>query len=102
MGTGGLGGLGLVTAELLCEIGAKHIVLVSRSGKAKRYDGQGLEERLTKLLEFDEGKCVSVECCDMSNEGEVQSLLGRVREKHGNINTVVHARGRYTIVCCII
>ena len=75
------------------EIGAKHIVLVSRSGKAKNYAGQDLEERVAKLLELDDGKCVSIECCDMSNEGEVQSLLDRVREKHGSINTIVHASG---------
>ena len=59
--TGGLGGLGLVTAELLFNIGAKHIVLVSRSGKAKYYDGQHLEERLSNLLQLGNGSCVSVE-----------------------------------------
>ena len=36
---------------------------------------------------------MSIECCDMSNESEVKSLLKRVCEKHGNINTVVHASG---------
>ena len=40
---GGLVGMGLVTAQLLCDIGAKHIVLVTRSGKAKNYDSQHLE-----------------------------------------------------------
>ena len=40
--TGGLGGLGLVTAEALVEAGARKLVLVSRSGKIKR-DDQGLE-----------------------------------------------------------
>ena len=49
--TRGLGGLGLVTAEVLFDIGANHIVLVSRSGKAKNYDGQNLEERLSNLLQ---------------------------------------------------
>ena len=72
--TGGLGGLGLVTAELLFDIGAKHIVLVSRSGKAKNYDGQHLEDRLAKLLQLGNGACVSIECCDMSVEVEVKSL----------------------------
>ena len=91
--TGGLGGLGLITAELLYEMGAEHIVLVSRSGKAKNYEGQDLEIRLSKLLKAGDGICVSIECCDMSNEGEVQSLLKRVRENHGTINTIVHASG---------
>ena len=39
--TGGLGGLGIVTAETLVEMGVKNIVLASRSGKIK-HDGQGL------------------------------------------------------------
>ncbi|KAL9188495.1 LOW QUALITY PROTEIN: hypothetical protein ACHAXT_006873 [Thalassiosira profunda] len=91
--TGGLGGLGLVTAELLLEMGAKHIVLVSRSGKAKSYDGQHLEERLSNLLELDGGDRVSIEKCDVSNEAAVHALLQRVREEHGGINTIVHASG---------
>ena len=36
---------------------------------------------------------MSIECCDVSNESELTFLLKRVREKHGNINTVVHASG---------
>jgi hypothetical protein len=83
--TGGLGGLGIVTAELLSELGAKHIILCSRSGKAKNYAGQNLEDRVAKLLK---GKFVSIEKCDMSSETEVQSLLTRVRKNHGEINTV--------------
>jgi hypothetical protein len=47
--TGGLGGLGLVTAEALVEAGAQCVVLVSRSGSIK-YTGQGLESRLAGLL----------------------------------------------------
>ena len=91
--TGGLGGLGLVTTELLSELDAKHIILVSRSGQAKTYAGQQLEEILSRLLQLGNGRRVSIECCDMSNEGEVNSLLERVRKRHGNINTVIHASG---------
>ncbi|KAL7542765.1 hypothetical protein ACHAXR_013097 [Thalassiosira sp. AJA248-18] len=90
--TGGLGGLGLVTAELLVDMGATHVVLVSRSGKVK-HAGQGLEERLSRLQQLHDGEVVSVECCDMSEEETVKSLLARVREKHGSINTIVHASG---------
>ena len=64
----GLGGLGLVTAELLFDIGAKHIVLVSRSEEAKNYDGQHLEKRLANLLQLGNGAFVSIECCDISIE----------------------------------
>ena len=91
--TGGLGGLGLVTAELLSDLGAKHVVLVSRSGKAKNYSGQQLEEKLKHLRQLDDGNRVSVERCDMSNEEEVKVLLDRVRANHGCINTIIHASG---------
>ncbi|RYG61624.1 KR domain-containing protein, partial [archaeon] len=39
--TGGLGGLGLLTAKVLVKLGARHLFLVSRSGKIA-YEGQGL------------------------------------------------------------
>ncbi|RYG58420.1 KR domain-containing protein, partial [archaeon] len=38
--TGGLGGLGLLTAKVLVKLGARHLFLVSRSGKIA-YEGQG-------------------------------------------------------------
>eukprot|EP00584_Thalassiosira_punctigera_P001363 CAMPEP_0172527556 /NCGR_PEP_ID=MMETSP1067-20121228/2201_1 /TAXON_ID=265564 ORGANISM="Thalassiosira punctigera, Strain Tpunct2005C2" /NCGR_SAMPLE_ID=MMETSP1067 /ASSEMBLY_ACC=CAM_ASM_000444 /LENGTH=3313 /DNA_ID=CAMNT_0013311309 /DNA_START=123 /DNA_END=10064 /DNA_ORIENTATION=- len=90
--TGGLGGLGLVTAEALVEMGANHVVLASRSGAVK-HSSQGLEDRLEKLLGHDNGERVSIECCDMSKEDQVQSLLHRIRQKHRCINTIIHASG---------
>ena len=91
--TGGLGGLGLVTAETLVDMGADHVVLVSRSGRAKDYEGQNLQDRLTGLLDLNDGGLVSVECCDMSDEAVVACLLDTIRERHGGINTIVHASG---------
>ena len=82
-----------VTAELLNEIGAKHIVLVSRNGKAKDYAGQNLGHRLSHLFDVRDGTHLSVECCDVSKKGEVKSLIERVQDKHGPINTIVHASG---------
>ena len=46
--TGGLGGLGIVTAEALVEAGVQCVVLASRSGRVK-YSDQGLEQRLDNL-----------------------------------------------------
>lgn len=37
--TGGTGGIGLITAETLLDLGAEHVVLVSRSGRVKDYQG---------------------------------------------------------------
>merc|ERR1712161_180032 len=91
--TGGLGGLGLVTAETLVELGATHVVLISRSGKVKNYEGQDLQKRLNRLLEVRDGTAVSVECCDVCDEDAVCTFLKKVHEKYGRINTLIHASG---------
>ena len=65
----------MITAELSIDIGAEHIVLVSRSGKVKDYKGQNLQTRLSDLLDQNERAAVYVECCDVFNEEAVQSLL---------------------------
>jgi polyene macrolide polyketide synthase len=88
--TGGLGGLGLVTAEALVEAGARCVVLVSRSGRVK-YSDQGLEARMQGLMSS--GCQVVLETCDVSNEQQVAALLARVRVSHGPIRGVVHAAG---------
>ena len=90
--TGGLGGLGLVTAETLFEVKAEHVVLVSRSGKVKDYEGQNLQDKLDKLIEKRDVS-VSIKCCDMSNENNVSSMLSSTREECGKINTIIHASG---------
>ena len=90
--TGDLGGLGLLTAEVCAELGARNIVLVSRSGNPKQYDKQKLDGRLQKLLNLT--TCtVAVEKCDVADEAQVVDLLARVRRNHGEINAVVHSAG---------
>ena len=89
--TGGLGGLGLVTAEVLVESGVRCVVLVSRSGRVK-HSGQGLEERL-QSLQASTGAKVVIEQCDMGVEDEVAAMLARVRSSHGPLRMVVHAAG---------
>ena len=88
--TGGLGGLGIVTAEALVEAGARCVVLASRSGKVK-YSDQGLDERLEALQGL--GAKVVLEQCDTSVEAEVEAMLERVRSQHGPLRVVVHAAG---------
>ncbi|MEO0683213.1 MAG: KR domain-containing protein, partial [Pseudomonadota bacterium] len=105
--TGGLGGLGVVTAEVLAETGrASAVVLVSRSGRVK-WDGQGLAERLARLGaqpagsgtgtgrgEAGAGKVrVEIESCDVGDEDEVRELLRRVRERLGPVRGIWHAAG---------
>jgi len=88
--TGGLGGLGIVTAEALVEAGARCVVLASRSGKVKRSD-QGLDVRLGALRAS--GARVVLERCDTSVEQDVEAMLERVRTQHGPLRVVVHAAG---------
>ena len=88
--TGGLGGLGIVTAEALVDMGARCIVLASRSGKVK-YDGQGLQERLDALQAS--GARVVLEQCDTGDEESVVGVLERVRRECGPLRAVVHAAG---------
>ena len=88
--TGGLGGLGIVTAEALIETGMRCLILASRSGKVK-YSDQNLENRLQRLINC--GAKVVLETCDMSDESQVEALLARVRFNHGPLQVIVHAAG---------
>lgn len=88
--TGGLGGLGVVTAEALAEAGATKFILASRSGHVAR-DGQGLDDRLQALVT--QGVEVIREKCDTSSEKQVQALLEMIRAVHGPLQAVIHAAG---------
>jgi len=89
--TGGLGGLGILTAETLAELGARVLVLVSRESKVK-LQVQDLKARLKKIENTTSTK-ISIETCDISLESRVESLLGRVRHAYGSIDGVVHSAG---------
>jgi len=88
--TGGLGGLGVVTAEALVEAGATCVVLASRSGQLKHSD-QGLQQRLDALTAT--GATIAIEKCDVGDEAQVVALLERIRTQHGPLRVVVHAAG---------
>ena len=74
--TGGLGGLGLVTAQLLADMGATSISLLSRSGIIQRTD-QNLNAILDKVREKAN---VEVVACDVSKEDHVRNLY--TKQKH--------------------
>jgi hypothetical protein len=89
--TGGLGGLGLITAEVLVDYGVSCIVLASKSGVIKHLN-QGLEERLKLLSEGCKVRVVT-ERCDTAVESEVVAFLERIRREYGAPRVIVHAAG---------
>ncbi|CCF44301.1 PKSN polyketide synthase for alternapyrone biosynthesis protein [Colletotrichum higginsianum] len=74
--SGGLGALGLPLAEMLCELGARKLVLLSRSGHPTQPDTisvlEGLEAR---------GCCVEVAQCDIASKDDVEMLAQRLKER---------------------
>ena len=85
--TGGLGGLGALSARhLVAAHGARHLLLASRSGpKAK--GAKELEAELTAL-----GAKVKVVACDVSERDQVESLVASIPAKHP-LGAVIHAAG---------
>ncbi|MEU1287771.1 SDR family NAD(P)-dependent oxidoreductase [Kitasatospora sp. NPDC005856] len=85
--TGGTGLLGrLVARHLVAEHGARHLLLVSRSGER----APGVEELLTELTTL--GAHATVAGCDLADREAVAALLADVPAEHP-LTAVVHAAG---------
>jgi acyl transferase domain-containing protein/NADPH:quinone reductase-like Zn-dependent oxidoreductase/NAD(P)-dependent dehydrogenase (short-subunit alcohol dehydrogenase family)/acyl carrier protein len=84
--TGGLGGLGLVTAKAFVERGARNLVLTSRRSPS--------EEVLRAVHELEElGARVTIRLADVSVEAEVGALLDEIGETMPPLRGIVHAAG---------
>ncbi|QUI33663.1 SDR family oxidoreductase [Streptomyces alfalfae] len=86
--TGGLGGLGLVTARKLVALGARHLTLVSRGGKAT-------EEAAQVLAELSERAEVAIVRADVSDARDVRRLAGELAAGPHPVGGVVHAAGSF-------
>ena len=75
--TGGLGGLGLLTAQILIRMGVTRLILVSRTGKVNR-QGQGLEVQLAEIQK-QPGIILRLEACDVCNESALKLFLEKIR-----------------------
>ncbi|HEY8810013.1 MAG TPA: SDR family NAD(P)-dependent oxidoreductase, partial [Solirubrobacterales bacterium] len=85
--TGGTGGLGALIARHLVNVhGARHLLLVSRSGLGAKGAGE-LEAELTGL-----GAAVTIAACDVSDAEQMKALLEGVPGEH-SLGAVVHAAG---------
>jgi acyl transferase domain-containing protein/NADPH:quinone reductase-like Zn-dependent oxidoreductase len=85
--TGGLRGLGLLTAEWLVEQGARHLALLGRNPAA----GSAVET-LRKLESI--GANILVIQGDVSVEADVQLAFDQIREKLPPLRGVIHSAGQ--------
>lgn len=84
--TGGHGGLGLAVARWLVEKGARHLVLLSRSGATPA--GTEIIAELTG-----KGAAVATIQADVSNESDVARALSEIRNTMPPLRGVIHAAG---------
>ncbi|GAC1331150.1 MAG: type I polyketide synthase [Beijerinckiaceae bacterium] len=82
--TGGLGGFGLETARWLVDRGARHLVLVGRSGAASEASRQVVTELAGR------GVNVRAAACDISDEAAVRALLADIADMP-KLGGVIHA-----------
>ena len=83
--TGGLSGFGLKTAEWLAERGARHLVLISRSGPHTD-EANAAIERLTR-----QGVEVLGTACDVTDGEAVDRLCAQIRATWPPLRGIVHA-----------
>lgn len=84
--TGGLHGIGLMTAQWLAERGARHLVLTGRSAP---------DRESCEILEAMATRGINVRCeqADVSNERAMRSLLEDVRKTMPPLRGVIHSAG---------
>jgi NADPH:quinone reductase-like Zn-dependent oxidoreductase/acyl carrier protein len=83
--TGGLSGLGLETARWMARKGARHLVLVGRSGAAAPVAAAAVNELR------DAGCDVLVASADMADERALRQLLAQISDRMPPLRGVVHA-----------
>ncbi len=84
--TGGLAGLGLLTAQWLVEQGARHLALMARSAPS--------ENTLAAIAEMEKrGAKIFVAQGDVSREEDVKSVLFEIRKSLPRLRGVIHSAG---------
>ncbi|MER7399515.1 SDR family NAD(P)-dependent oxidoreductase [Streptomyces sp. NPDC000151] len=84
--TGGLGGLGLVTARKLVELGARHLALVGRAGLPAA-EAAALAAELGKDVE------VAVLKADIAEPADVERITAELKQCPHPVGGIVHAAG---------
>ncbi|WP_302138317.1 type I polyketide synthase [Halomonas alkalicola] len=83
--TGGLGGFGLKSARWLASRGARHLILVGRSGAASEEAQAGVAALRGQ------GVQVTAAACDITDRAALARLLDACRETHPPLRGVIHA-----------
>jgi NADPH:quinone reductase-like Zn-dependent oxidoreductase/NAD(P)-dependent dehydrogenase (short-subunit alcohol dehydrogenase family)/acyl carrier protein len=83
--SGGLGGFGIATAEWMVEHGARHLVLMGRSGAASPEAQAAIERMKTKEAE------IIVAKADVTKEQDVADILERIRTTMPPLRGVIQA-----------
>lgn len=84
--TGGLGGFGLATAQWLVQQGARHLVLLGRSGASTPAARSVVESMQAEGVE------VMVAKADVTQVESVADVLGNVRRTMPPLRGIIHAR----------
>jgi len=84
--TGGAGGLGLKVARWMVERGARHLVLLGRSGISS------LAQQTVAELE-EAGAQVSIMAADVAEPEQLERVLGEIKKTMPPLKGVVHAAG---------
>jgi acyl transferase domain-containing protein/NADPH:quinone reductase-like Zn-dependent oxidoreductase len=83
--TGGLGGFGLAVARWMIAQGARHLVLMGRSGAATETARDAVQAMQ------DAGATVGVAVADVTSERDVSDVLAEIRRRLPPLRGVVHA-----------
>jgi NADPH:quinone reductase-like Zn-dependent oxidoreductase/acyl carrier protein len=83
--TGGLGGIGLAVADWLVQNGARHLVLIGRSGALSSAAQAGIQSLKTK------GADVITRCADVTSFEQLGNVFESVHQSMPPLRGVVHA-----------
>ena len=84
--TGGMGGIGLLTAEWAAEKGIRHLILMGRHEPSTE-----ARQRIKALRE--RSITVSVQCGDVSSRDDLQRVLDDIKKNHPPLRFVFHCAG---------
>ncbi len=81
--TGGVRGLGLLIARWLVEKGAKHLILVNRSGEPH-------PETAAAIQRLQEKACIEINKTNVGDRNQVAALIRKIKENHPPLDGVFH------------